>query len=86
MDLAVSGLSIDEMVEIYARRNLYVHNAGVVNGKYLEVVTTPAQLGERLELSPEYWTSAKVAIGFFESYMYRHLMRKIGGTELGSGA
>lgn len=48
---------MDDLVEYHARRNLYVHNGGVVNSRYLEAVRDiQTAVGDRLEITSEYWT------------------------------
>lgn len=53
---------IDELVEIYQRRNLFVHNGGVVNSIYLSKVNEDLRpnlkLNDKLDVSKEYLDNA----------------------------
>ena len=49
----------NELIEIYQRRNLFVHNGGVVNSIYLAKVETPQfEINEKLEVDEEYLENA----------------------------
>ena len=55
--------AMKSMIEIYARRNIIVHNSGIVNKSYLKMVPhTSAQLGEKLSCNKEYISSAFSAV------------------------
>jgi hypothetical protein len=44
------------MLELVARRNLFVHANGIVNQSYISLVgDTPHYMGERLSIDDEYW-------------------------------
>lgn len=49
---------IDEMLEILARRNIYIHNAGKVDRKYLRETKKDVQLGTVLSISENYIKNA----------------------------
>jgi hypothetical protein len=56
-------VSVDELVEVTARRNLLVHNAGIVNSVYLDTVPVASvSLGDRLVVDESYWRYAKNGI------------------------
>lgn len=49
----------DELIEIYQRRNLFVHNGGVVNSIYLSKVSlSKKSVGEKLTVEGEYLDNA----------------------------
>jgi hypothetical protein len=52
IDLAQSGVTITELTDISATRNLLVHNNGVVNSLYLETVPhSTCKLGDTINLT-----------------------------------
>jgi len=60
IDLADSGVELAALVEIRSRRNLLVHNNGIVNDMYMETVKyTTYNLGERVEITFDYWNKCK---------------------------
>jgi hypothetical protein len=70
---------LEELIEIHARRNLYVHNGGVVNARYTElVVDTELKIGQRLQMSSEYWINVQQALTGVASHVRDHLTRKFG--------
>lgn len=78
---------LDELVEYHARRNLYVHNGGFVNSRYLDAVTdSAAAIGERLEMTQEYWTEAHTALSRVAMHVRDHLIRKYSLKVRRSGA
>jgi hypothetical protein len=60
VDLATAdGVVIADLIEVAARRNLLVHNAGIVNNLYAVAVPgSSAALGDRLGVEADYWTNA----------------------------
>ena len=53
------------LVEVNARRNILVHNGGVVNAEYLFAVpATALTSGERVAVDREYWESANKLLKF----------------------
>lgn len=55
MDASVWEKPLQRLVEIYARRNIIVHNSGVVNAIYVSNVrVSKEKLGERLTASKQY--------------------------------
>ena len=47
------------LIEIAARRNILVHNNGIVNQQYLtDVPSSPLKDGERVVVDNDYWTSS----------------------------
>jgi len=38
IDLKSSGVPLDKVIEIRARRNIWVHNKGVINQQYIDMV------------------------------------------------
>jgi hypothetical protein len=70
---------VDQLVEIHARRNLFVHNGGVVNRRYLDAVTdTSATFGQRLDVSSEYWAETVEVLSNVARHARDHLTRKYG--------
>jgi len=50
---------LDELIEIYQRRNLFVHNGGVVNSIYHSKVNQPeTSIGEKLTVTRDYLDNA----------------------------
>lgn len=50
---------MNELIEIYQRRNLFVHNGGVVNSIYLsKVKDSDKAIGDRLEVTEDYLDNA----------------------------
>lgn len=67
------------LVEIAARRNLLVHNAGVVNRIYLDAVPNAEPgLGQRLDVDEEYWSRAFEHISKVVNAIDRQLRAKFG--------
>jgi hypothetical protein len=80
-DLAGPEDDIDpeDVIEMYARRNVLLHNRGIVNEAYLELAPhTDAKRGERLDTTVDYWTeSGRILVtvaGHLSAFMAaRHL-------------
>ena len=70
---------MDDLVEYHARRNLYVHNSGVVNSRYWEAVRgSQASAGDRLKITSEYWGEVHRALSSVATHVRDHLTRKFG--------
>ena len=69
--------SVEQLVEISARRNLLVHNNGVVNGIYVTLVPgTTTRLGERINSDDSYWEDACAVIDSAAAETRRLLLEK----------
>jgi hypothetical protein len=56
--IADSGVTLDDLTEIRAARNLLVHNNGIVNPIYLDVVrNSKYKSGERIATDLDYWNN-----------------------------
>ncbi len=64
IDWGDSGIQTDTIVEIRARRDLWVHNRGRVNNQYIQMVRgqTPLGLGQIAEIDREYFTASLFAL------------------------
>jgi hypothetical protein len=77
MRLEDSGVALKDLREVTARRNLWVHNAGAVNSRYLETAPdSPFQVGERADVDAEYWGRAQDALTNVASFAARSLNDK----------
>lgn len=53
---SMADLSIDDLVEMDARRNLLVHNGGIVNRDYMKLVPdTSYAIGDEIGVDEKYW-------------------------------
>jgi hypothetical protein len=83
LKLSMGYLSVDEdyLTEIYQRRNLLVHNGGVVNKIYLnklpKSVCSKLKLGDSVEISQEYLDKAIDRFERFFSLVALELWKKI---------
>ena len=79
--LPVAGVtdSPAELVEIFQRRHLLVHNAGVVNKFYLSKVSggDPPQIGERLRVNHKYLVQAVDSLRLAGIKLSISLLRKL---------
>ena len=64
IDWGDSGVQTDIIVEIRARRDLWVHNRGRVNNQYIQMVReqTPFSLGQIAEIDSKYFTASLFAL------------------------
>ncbi len=77
IDLADSGVELTALIEIRARRNLLVHNNGIVNDKYMETVkNTTYNLGESVEISFDYWNGCKKQLNSVATFVYESVFEK----------
>lgn len=71
----------DELVEIYQRRNLLVHNGGVVNSIYLtkvpEKLRDGVKIGDELEITKEYLENSICKIHLVFSLIASEIWKKI---------
>ena len=80
--LGVEFLSRDPTIrasifELSARRNLFVHNNGVVNSIYHQVVSEPHyDIGYRLEVDNEYWNNADSTLIVVAEHLVRSVVTK----------
>ncbi len=78
LDLGATA-DLDQLAEFHARRNLYVHNGGVVNAKYRDTVPEPhVSVGQRLQITNDYWNEAREALMRVATHVRDHLVRKYG--------
>lgn len=71
------GVSVDTLTELRARRNIFVHNNGMVNHLYLELVPLTAYtLGEIITVSSEYFEDAVRTLGQVASFATTSLTEK----------
>lgn len=61
--LSMGYLKIDDIIEVFQRRNIIVHNGGIVNSIYLSKVKTNLKKGEKVHVIPMYINKA---INIFE--------------------
>jgi hypothetical protein len=84
IDLGDSGVGVSVLAEIQARRNLFVHNRGVVNQIYLDRVgKSPHHLGEVLNIEHEYWNESRQRLDAVAIYVHKAVVDKFvakGGT------
>ena len=79
IDLSSSGVAIGILAEIRARRNLLVHNNGVVNETYLRVIDqTPYSVGETIEITFEYWKESQKHLDTVASFVWGSILDKFG--------
>jgi hypothetical protein len=77
--LAISdcGVSIEALSELRARRNLFVHNNGIVNHIYLELVPTAAYApGDPISVDSAYFENAVRNLGIVASFVTAALKEK----------
>lgn len=54
-----SGTTLKELVELRADRNILIHNNGLVNRRYLDIVRDSTRLlGDRVRVDNAYWAAA----------------------------
>jgi hypothetical protein len=79
LTLEDSGVALEDLREVMARRNVLVHNAGIVNERYRAAVPdSPLPLGERADVDADYWERAHKAFGGVVSYTATCLSSKFG--------
>lgn len=64
IDWGESDIPMDTIVEIRARRDLWVHNRGRVNNQYIQMVRkqTPFSLGQIAEIDSKYFSASLFAL------------------------
>ncbi len=66
--------------ELYATRNLLVHNGGIVNRKYLSLVRgSPLKIGDQRPVTDDYVRAALTTAQTIGEYLYRALMTHYAG-------
>jgi len=77
VDLAKAGIAIEKLIEMYAERNLLVHNNGLVNNIYLESVRTPKfKKGGRVEITLDAWNDFAQTVEKAASFVKKTLLRR----------
>lgn len=71
----------DELLEVYQRRNLVVHNGGIINSIYLSKVTDDLRkkykIGDRLTITAEYLESAICKLHIVFTLIAAELWKKL---------
>lgn len=73
IDIERAGVSVDELKELTARRNIWVHNSGVVNKDYIELVGSPDSqyvLGDKADITQAYFARAVKALTQVGKYVH----------------
>jgi hypothetical protein len=77
VSLAKSGVPIEVLTEIRAARNVLVHNNGIVNHIYLELVhEAKYNLNDQLVISLEYWKQAEESLKTVAAHVHGSLRDK----------
>jgi hypothetical protein len=77
IDLSDSGVGVGVLAEIRARRNLLVHNNGVVNKLYLDAAPSPPpREGEVLNVSYEYWEESQKNLNAVAIFIHKAVVDK----------
>lgn len=73
IDWSKSGIKVDDVVEIRARRDIWVHNNGVVNRQYIDMVGEGTSLndGEVAEISLMYFVDCLNKLYLLALYIHR---------------
>lgn len=75
--IADSGVSIETLTELRCRRNLLVHNNGVVNHIYVELVPdTTFKLGDTIPVDSEYFDAAVKSLALVAAFVASALAEK----------
>lgn len=83
IDLSHSGVGIDVLTEIWARRNLLVHNNGVVNKLYLDAVrSSPFREGEVLNVGHGYWEESRRHLDGVATFVHKAVLDKFTSKNL----
>lgn len=73
--------ALDDLIEIYQRRNLLVHNGGIVNSIYLSKINTElhnnVNIGDMISVSPEYLENAICLYELYFILIAAELWKKI---------
>ena len=77
IDLNKSLLNLDELSEIRARRDIWVHNAGVVNEQYKVMVSDDTlNKGQVAEITDEYFQKSLTTLLLFASFIHEEAFLK----------
>jgi hypothetical protein len=77
INLADSGVELVTLIEIREKRNLLVHNNGIVNDKYIEKVNcTTYKLGERVEITFDDWSACKEQLDSVAAFVHKSVLEK----------
>jgi hypothetical protein len=75
-----SGIEVSELIELKATRNLLMHNNGVVNHIYMELVPDGAyKLGEEVKVDVSYFDKALKSLETVADFITEKLIEKHGG-------
>lgn len=76
---AAEGVSVQALEEITARRNLLVHNAGVINEVYLsQVAVSELEIGARVVVDDDYWADSLAQISAAARAVISGLTKRFG--------
>ncbi len=85
INLRVGPVPVAELDELYATRNLLVHNGGIVNRKYLSVVRSSSlRVGEPRPVEDDYVREAISAIQRTGEFLYAALLERYAGETPGA--
>lgn len=74
-----SGVDVADLSQIRAARNILIHNNGIVNTIYLEVVPdSPYKLGDRFYVTDEYWAIAHEKLSKVGKHLGEAFLSKFG--------
>ena len=77
-----SGVDLEKLVEMYAERNLLVHNNGIVNEIYLGTVTAPVfKLEEQIEITFTKWAEFAADVRSLAAFVHQALTDKFASKE-----
>lgn len=75
-----SGVDINEIIEMWAERNLLIHNNGIVNDIYLQSVGLPRlKRGDRVEITLAHWQGFASNLELLATFVRDSLLVKFGG-------
>jgi len=79
LNISACGVSVETLTELRARRNLFVHNNGVVNHIYLDLVpNAPYASGDLISVDSEYFENAVRNLGNVALFTSDTLTEKYG--------
>jgi hypothetical protein len=77
IDMADSGIPVDVLIEFRARRNLLVHNNGIINHVYLEsTLDSSYKIGDTVSVDMNYFINAIQALKAVSNFISSELSKK----------
>lgn len=77
VNIADSGIPVNTLIEFRARRNLFVHNNGVVNQIYLDLTSDSRyKIGDVASIDMDYFTSVARALKVVGNFISSSLAKK----------